>query len=130
MRALQLHGMWEKIIIMLAKSTQMRNTFSNMADFPLPKENCIVDNTLFLIIQRSSLVSASILLYKVSVPSHLASCASMSMKPYALHSGSLETTPRYQSALINWLHKLGYSYTNIRKWLYFDGHERPDVIEA
>jgi hypothetical protein len=31
---------------------------------------------------------------------------------------------------INWLHKLGYSYTNISKGLYFDGHECPDVIEA
>ena len=31
---------------------------------------------------------------------------------------------------INWLHKLGYSYTNIHKGLYFDGHECPDVIEA
>lgn len=31
---------------------------------------------------------------------------------------------------INWLHKLGYSYTEVRKGLYFDGHERPDVVEA
>ena len=31
---------------------------------------------------------------------------------------------------INWLHKLGYSYTDVRKGLYFDGHERPDVVEA
>jgi len=31
---------------------------------------------------------------------------------------------------ITWLHKLGYSYTEVRKGLYFDGHERPDVVEA
>ena len=31
---------------------------------------------------------------------------------------------------INWLHKLGYSYTNVCKGLYFNGHECPDVIEA
>jgi phage terminase large subunit-like protein len=42
---------WEKINIMLAKSPQMKNIFSNMANFPLPKENCIVDNTLFSTIQ-------------------------------------------------------------------------------
>ena len=99
MRALQFHGVWEKINIMLAKSVQMRSTFSNMADFPLPKENCIVDNTPFLTIQQSSLVFASILLHKVLAPSHLTSCASMSTKSYALHLGSPETTPRYRSTL-------------------------------
>jgi hypothetical protein len=31
---------------------------------------------------------------------------------------------------ITWLHKLGYSYTEVRKGLYFDGHERPDVVQA
>jgi hypothetical protein len=30
----------------------------------------------------------------------------------------------------NWLHKLGYSFVETRKGLYFDGHERPDVLEA
>jgi hypothetical protein len=30
----------------------------------------------------------------------------------------------------NWLHKLGYSCMEVRKGLYHDGHERPDVIEA
>ena len=30
----------------------------------------------------------------------------------------------------NWLHKLGYSCVEVRKGLYHDGHERPDVVEA
>jgi hypothetical protein len=30
----------------------------------------------------------------------------------------------------NWLHKLGYSCMEVRKGLYHDGHERPDVIKA
>lgn len=28
-----------------------------------------------------------------------------------------------------WLHKLGYSVTEAKKGVYFDGHERPDVVE-
>ena len=31
---------------------------------------------------------------------------------------------------ITWLHKLGYSFTEVRKGLYFDGHKRPDVVDA
>ncbi|KAH7925369.1 hypothetical protein BV22DRAFT_1011364 [Leucogyrophana mollusca] len=31
---------------------------------------------------------------------------------------------------ITWLKKLGYSCKEVRKGVYFDGHERPDVIEA
>lgn len=27
-----------------------------------------------------------------------------------------------------WLHKLGYSVTEAKKGVYFDGHERPDVV--
>jgi len=30
----------------------------------------------------------------------------------------------------NWLRKLGYSCVEVRKGLYHDGHERPDVVEA
>jgi hypothetical protein len=30
----------------------------------------------------------------------------------------------------NWLRKLGYSCIEVRKGLYHDGHERPDVVEA
>jgi hypothetical protein len=30
----------------------------------------------------------------------------------------------------NWLHKLGYSCMEVRKGLYHDGHERPDVVKA
>jgi len=29
-----------------------------------------------------------------------------------------------------WLHRLGYRNLEVRKGLYVDGHERPDVIEA
>jgi hypothetical protein len=29
----------------------------------------------------------------------------------------------------HWLHKLGYGVTEVRKGVYVDGHERPDVIE-
>jgi len=28
-----------------------------------------------------------------------------------------------------WLHKLGYAVTEVRKGIYVDGHERPDVVE-
>jgi hypothetical protein len=31
---------------------------------------------------------------------------------------------------INWLKKLGYSCKDVKKGVYHDGHERPDVIEA
>ena len=31
---------------------------------------------------------------------------------------------------INWLKKLGYTCKDIKKGVYFDGHEQPDVIEA
>jgi hypothetical protein len=31
---------------------------------------------------------------------------------------------------INWLKKLGYTCKDVKKGVYFDGHERPDVIEA
>lgn len=31
---------------------------------------------------------------------------------------------------VNWLYKLGYSYTEVQKGLYFVGHERPDVIKV
>ena len=30
----------------------------------------------------------------------------------------------------NWLRKLGYSCVEVRKGLYHDGHERPDVVAA
>src|ERR1700676_61341 len=30
----------------------------------------------------------------------------------------------------NWLWKLDYSYVKVRKGLYHDGHEQPDVMEA
>lgn len=30
----------------------------------------------------------------------------------------------------NWLRKLGYSCVEVRKGLYHDGHEWPDVVEA
>lgn len=30
----------------------------------------------------------------------------------------------------NWLHKLGYSYVEVRKGLYHDGHGQPDAVEA
>jgi hypothetical protein len=30
----------------------------------------------------------------------------------------------------NWLRKLGYSCIEVRKGLYHDGHERPDVVIA
>ena len=28
-----------------------------------------------------------------------------------------------------WLHKLGYSITEVKKGVYMDGHEHPDVVE-
>ena len=28
-----------------------------------------------------------------------------------------------------WLHREGFKYTEHKKSLYFDGHERPDVVE-
>ncbi|CAK5284579.1 unnamed protein product, partial [Mycena citricolor] len=28
-----------------------------------------------------------------------------------------------------WLHQEGFKYTNHKKGLYFDGHDRPDVVE-
>lgn len=31
---------------------------------------------------------------------------------------------------ISWLHKLGYQCKDVKKGVYFDGHERPDVVEA
>jgi hypothetical protein len=31
---------------------------------------------------------------------------------------------------INWLKKLGYTCKDVKKGVYHDGHERPDVIEA
>ncbi|KII94474.1 hypothetical protein PLICRDRAFT_50427 [Plicaturopsis crispa FD-325 SS-3] len=31
---------------------------------------------------------------------------------------------------VNWLHKLGYCCTEARKGMYYDGHERPDVVKA
>lgn len=31
---------------------------------------------------------------------------------------------------INWLRKLGYQCKDVRKGIYIDGHERPDVIET
>ena len=31
---------------------------------------------------------------------------------------------------INWLKKLGYTFKDVKKGLYHDGHERPDVIVA
>jgi hypothetical protein len=30
----------------------------------------------------------------------------------------------------NWLHRLGYSWRDIKKGVFIDGHERPDVIES
>ncbi|KAA8896892.1 hypothetical protein FN846DRAFT_753806, partial [Sphaerosporella brunnea] len=30
----------------------------------------------------------------------------------------------------NWLHRLGYSWRDIKKGIFFDGHERPDVVES
>lgn len=27
------------------------------------------------------------------------------------------------------MNKLGYQYTDIKKWVFFDGHEQPDVIK-
>ena len=31
---------------------------------------------------------------------------------------------------INWLKKLGYTCKDVKKGLYHDGHERPDVVIA
>ena len=33
------------------------------------------------------------------------------------------------STVSNWLHDLGFSFTKISKGVYFDGHERDDVVE-
>jgi hypothetical protein len=30
----------------------------------------------------------------------------------------------------NWLHRLGYSWKDIKKGVFYDGHERPDVVQA
>lgn len=32
-------------------------------------------------------------------------------------------------AAVNWLHRLGYNYKQVKKGLYYDGHEDPEVIE-
>lgn len=29
----------------------------------------------------------------------------------------------------NWLHELGFEYKDVKKDVFVDGHERPDVIE-
>ena len=29
----------------------------------------------------------------------------------------------------NWLHKLGFEYKDVKKDVFVDGHERPDVVE-
>ena len=47
----------------------------------------------------------------------------------ALQLTKKETTITEQTA-VNWLKKLGYSCKNVKKGVYFDGHEWPDVIEA
>jgi hypothetical protein len=31
---------------------------------------------------------------------------------------------------ISWLKKLGYSCKDVKKGVYFDGHEQPDVVKA
>jgi len=31
---------------------------------------------------------------------------------------------------VNWLKKLGYKCMEVSKGIYYDGHERPDVVEA
>ena len=47
---------------------------------------------------------------------------------------ALELTPKKatisERTAINWLKKLGYTCKDVKKGVYFDGHERPDVIEA
>ena len=35
-----------------------------------------------------------------------------------------------EQTVINWLCKLGYQCKDVRKGIYIDGHERPDVIET
>jgi hypothetical protein len=35
-----------------------------------------------------------------------------------------------EQTAVNWLKKLGYSCKDVRKGVYHDGHERPDVIKA
>jgi hypothetical protein len=47
----------------------------------------------------------------------------------ALELTEKETTISERTA-VNWLKKLGYSCKDVKKGVYFDGHERPDVIEA
>jgi hypothetical protein len=47
----------------------------------------------------------------------------------ALELTKKETTISERTA-VNWLKKLGYSCKDVKKGVYFDGHERPDVIEA
>ena len=29
-----------------------------------------------------------------------------------------------------WLHRIGFSWKNHHKWVYFDGHERVHVVES
>ena len=47
----------------------------------------------------------------------------------ALELTESKTTICEQTA-INWLHKLGYQCKDVRKGIYIDGHECPDVIET
>ena len=34
-----------------------------------------------------------------------------------------------KSSMSNWLHDLGFSYQQFTKGVYFDGHEREDVVK-
>ena len=47
----------------------------------------------------------------------------------ALELTEKETTISKWTA-VNWLKKLGYSCKDVKKGVYFDGHECPDVIKA
>ena len=51
------------------------------------------------------------------------------------NKNSVESGNRFEKTVIKprtaciWLNKLGYQYTDIKKGVFLDGHERPDVVE-
>ena len=44
--------------------------------------------------------------------------------------GTISCKPGIRSrTACRWLHQLGYNWRDIRKGVFIDGHERPDVVE-
>ena len=130
MQALQLPDTLGKVLTLPVRFVRTRNAFFTITISPSQKLPKKVVQWPYLMTKTYFVQCKFTWLHKNLAPPLHFSSVNMSTLSFCQLWNSPKKKLPFVSRLINWLCKLGYQCKDVRKGIYIDRHEHPDVIET